>query len=160
MNQQSLPTSGARLLHLSNEVSKIASDLVRMSVAPRGRENDKANENILEISASQVMAIMRARRLRANYFPDDLFADPAWDMMLDLLHSELSYRRVSVSSLCTAASVPATTALRWINAMVQKGLFVRHADPLDGRRIFIELAPETSAALRNYFAEVRAAPGI
>jgi hypothetical protein len=27
-------------------------------------------------------------------------------------------------------------------------------DPHDGRRVFVELAPETSAALRRYFAEL------
>jgi hypothetical protein len=31
---------------------------------------------------------------------------------------------------------------------------VRRADPHDGRRVFVELAPDTSRALRRYFAEV------
>jgi DNA-binding MarR family transcriptional regulator len=31
---------------------------------------------------------------------------------------------------------------------------VRRADPHDGRRVFVELAPEASSALRRYFAEV------
>jgi DNA-binding MarR family transcriptional regulator len=38
--------------------------------------------------------------------------------------------------------------------MVSQGLFLRRADPHDGRRVFVELAPDTSQALRNYFAEV------
>jgi DNA-binding MarR family transcriptional regulator len=38
--------------------------------------------------------------------------------------------------------------------MVSQGLFVRRADPHDGRRVFVELAPEASQALRRYFAEV------
>lgn len=38
--------------------------------------------------------------------------------------------------------------------MVQEGLFLRRADPHDGRRVFVELAPETSQALRRYFAEI------
>jgi DNA-binding MarR family transcriptional regulator len=38
--------------------------------------------------------------------------------------------------------------------MVQQGIFLRRADPHDGRRVFVELAPETSQALRRYFAEV------
>jgi DNA-binding MarR family transcriptional regulator len=38
--------------------------------------------------------------------------------------------------------------------MVQEGLFVRRADPHDGRRVFVELAPATSDALKRYFAEV------
>jgi DNA-binding MarR family transcriptional regulator len=37
--------------------------------------------------------------------------------------------------------------------MVSQGIFVRRADPHDGRRVFVELAPETSHALRRYFGE-------
>ena len=92
--------------------------------------------------------------LRSRFFPEDLFADPAWDMLLDLLQAEIAQLRVPVSSLCIAASVPATTALRWLKTMTEQGMFVRRADPHDGRRVFVELAPQASRALRSYFAEV------
>ena len=59
-----------------------------------------------------------------------------------------------------AAAVPATTALRWLGSLVQKGVFIRRADPHDGRRVFVELSPETSAALRRYFAKLGKAPVI
>ena len=98
--------------------------------------------------------VIRARRLRARFFDEDLFADPAWDMLLDLLQAEIAQHRVPVSSLCIAAAVPATTALRWIKTMTDNGLFQRRADPHDGRRVFIELAPSASVAMRRYFAEV------
>ncbi len=146
-----------RLLQLSNEVSRIAGTLARLSTdsASTGPQFTPIDDRVgPEVTAESVVAIIRARRLRARYFSDELFADPAWDMMLDLLYAELSHQRVSVSSACTAAAVPATTALRWLSTMVQKGLFVRHADPLDARRFFVELAPETSMALRRYFAEI------
>jgi DNA-binding MarR family transcriptional regulator len=83
-----------------------------------------------------------------------MFADPAWDMLLDLLQAEIAQLRVPVSSLCIAAAVPATTALRWLKTMVSQGIFIRRADPHDGRRVFVELAPEASQALRRYFGEV------
>src|SRR5688500_13335292 len=82
-----------------------------------------------------------------------MFADPAWDMLLDLLQAELAQLRVPVSSLCIAASVPATTALRWLKTMTQAGIFVRRADPHDGRRVFVELAPQARQAMRRYFAD-------
>jgi DNA-binding MarR family transcriptional regulator len=107
-----------------------------------------------QISAEIVRKVIRARRLRSRFFEDDMFADPAWDMLLDLLQAEIAQLRVPVSSLCIAAAVPATTALRWLKTMTEQGLFVRRADPHDGRRVFVELAPTTSQALRRYFAEV------
>ena len=149
--------SAARLRQLSEEVNRIASTLARLSSGP-GAPSSPAipapTEDVPEISADTVRAVIRARRLRARYFPEDLFADPAWDMLLDLLQAEIAQLRVPVSSLCIAAAVPATTALRWLKTLVQQGLFVRRADPHDGRRVFVELAPETSSALRRYFAEV------
>jgi DNA-binding MarR family transcriptional regulator len=58
-----------------------------------------------------------------------------------------------VSSLCIAAAVPATTALRWLKTMTSQGIFLRRADPHDGRRVFVELAPAASQAMRRYFAD-------
>lgn len=101
--------------------------------------------------AKQVRRMLRQRRMREQYFPADLFADPAWDMLLDLYAARLERQPVSVSSLCIAAAVPATTALRWIKTMTDAGLFLREADPHDGRRIFIALAEGACDALARYF---------
>lgn len=101
--------------------------------------------------AKAVRRMLRQRRMREQYFPADMFADPAWDMLLDLYAARLERQPVSVSSLCIAAAVPATTALRWIKTMTDAGLFVREADPRDGRRIFIGLADATFDAMARYF---------
>jgi predicted transcriptional regulator len=148
--------SADRLRQLSEEVSRIASTLARLSASPPTvpQAIEPVHGDAPAVSAETVRSVIRARRLRSRYFPEDLFADPAWDMLLDLLQAEISHLRVPVSSLCIAAAVPATTALRWLKTMVNKGLFVRRADPHDGRRVFVELAPEASRALRNYFSEL------
>lgn len=101
--------------------------------------------------AKSVRRMLRQRRMREQYFPADLFADPAWDMLLDLYAARLERQPVSVSSLCIAAAVPATTALRWTKTMTDAGLFVREADPQDGRRIFIALAEGACEAMARYF---------
>lgn len=146
-----------RLRQLSDEVSRIASTLARLSAGPNvglRTVRPPVSADVPAISAETVRSVIRARRLRDRYFPEGLFADPAWDMLLDLLQAEIAQLRVPVSSLCIAAAVPATTALRWLKGMVAQELFIRRADPHDGRRVFVELAPQTSEALRRYFAEV------
>ena len=146
-----------RLLELSDQVSRIATTLARLSTDPECSSADAQTDEAVadwENLGRAVTAVIQARRLRAHYFDEELFADPAWDMMLDLFRAELCQRRIATSSLCVAAAVPATTALRWIKAMTEKGLFVRHDDPFDGRRVYIELAPEVSEALRRYFAKI------
>ena len=152
-----------RLRQLSDEVSRIASTLARLSVGPAAvapAVEPAPSANLPPLQADTVRAVIRARRMRSRYFPEDLFADPAWDMLLDLLQAEIAQMRTPVSSLCIAAAVPATTALRWLKTLVQQGVFVRRADPHDGRRVFVELAPEASSAMRRYFAEVGKIAGV
>ena len=149
--------NAARLRQLSDEVSRIAATLARLSTGPASAPKPieaAPGGDLPPLSADTVRLVIRARRLRSRFFSEELFADPAWDMLLDLLQAEIAHLRVPVSSLCIAAAVPATTALRWLKAMVSQGLFIRRADPHDGRRVFVELAPDASGALRRYFAEV------
>ena len=148
--------NAARLRQLSDEMGRIAATLARLSTGPGSPavKPSEAKSPSPDVDAETVRAVIRARRLRSRFFSEELFADPAWDMLLDLLQAEIAQLRVPVSSLCIAAAVPATTALRWIKTMTEQGLFVRRADPHDGRRVFVELAPAASDAMRRYFAEV------
>ena len=149
--------SAERLRQLSDEVGRIAATLARLSSNPPLATQAPQLAPVADmpqVSVETIRAVIRARRLRARYFPEQLFADPAWDMMLDLLQAEIAQLRVPVSSLCIAAAVPATTALRWLKTLVQEGLFLRRSDPHDGRRVFVELAPDASVALRRYFTDV------
>ncbi len=60
----------------------------------------------------------RKRRLRERMFGNpDLFADPAWDILIDLFIASEEGRKISVSSACIASAVPTTTALRWIKIL-------------------------------------------
>lgn len=106
------------------------------------------------VTARDVRQVIRQRRLREELFESELFADPAWDMLLDLYAAKLDRSRVSVSSLCIAAAVPATTALRWIKTLTDSGLFERHADAHDARRIFVQLSDGATQAMHRYFARV------
>ncbi|MCX9146634.1 winged helix DNA-binding protein [Erythrobacter sp. WG] len=102
-----------------------------------------------------VRQIIANRQARNRFFDPALFGDPAWDMLLDLTAAHGEGGRVSVSSLCIAAGVPATTALRWITQMVESGIFVRVPDPADRRRAFIALSDKALAAMSGYFASLR-----
>ncbi|MDO9367031.1 MAG: winged helix DNA-binding protein [Sphingopyxis sp.] len=94
---------------------------------------------------------IRQRRKREDHFPSELFADPGWDIMLDLYAAHYEGEAVSVSSLCIAAAVPQTTALRWINMMANDGWLVRQNDPTDGRRTYLKLSDEGRSRLDSYF---------
>ena len=69
-------------------------------------------------------------------------------------YPRLEGRPVAVSSLCIAATVPPTTALRWIKRLTEEGYFVRTADPRDGRRVFIDLGDAAVEAMLRYFRSI------
>jgi DNA-binding MarR family transcriptional regulator len=150
MSAHSNQSSTDRLLQLSDEVSRIAGTLARLSTDPAIAAPDGSPE----VPIKHVQSLMKFRRLRSRYFSEDIFADPAWDMMLSLFHAELAQHRMSVSQLTAASQVPTTTAIRWMNALVDQGILVRRPDPCDARRVFVELTPETSASLRQYFRDL------
>jgi DNA-binding MarR family transcriptional regulator len=94
-----------------------------------------------------VRKVISDRRERERHFDATLFADPAWDMLLDLYAAELAAQAVTVSSLCAASAVPSTTALRWISTLSQAGLIQRNADPQDRRRILVCLTSDARARM-------------
>jgi len=137
-----------RLQQISEEVGRIASALAALSEEDAAAAD--AAQGKIRIDAGLVRAMIRARRLRDNFFRSEIFADPAWDILLDLFAARLEKRQVAVSSLCIAAAVPPTTALRWIKSLADQGLLVRIADAEDGRRVFIELSNESAQAMDAY----------
>lgn len=102
-----------------------------------------------------VRQVIANRQARSRFFDPELFGDPAWDMLLDLTAAHAKGARVSVTSLCIAAGVPATTALRWLTQMVESGIFLRVPDPADKRSAFIALSEKAIAAMSGYFASLR-----
>ncbi|HEX7871414.1 MAG TPA: MarR family winged helix-turn-helix transcriptional regulator [Sphingobium sp.] len=165
-------TDGGRLEQLSAEVRRLAQTIDRLAREDQGESSrslrDRApaytpppasagevHDGTDGATREEVRTLLQARRMRDRFLPGELFADPAWDMMLDLLSARLDRKRVSVSSLCIASAVPPTTALRWIAQLTERGLFERHNDPDDARRVFITLSDAASEKLIAWFAAAR-----
>lgn len=174
-------TDTARLQRLSQELGWLAGRLADLPTPPldefddgrsrQGKISDRQPSYRAELIADldhggmpartrvthgQVRSLIRARRLRTKLLDptEELFADPAWDMMLDLLAARLENKDIAVSSLCIAANVPPTTALRWISVLSDRGIVRRKPDPKDKRRFFIALSDEKAAALIRWFEEI------
>jgi CheY-like chemotaxis protein len=90
------------------------------------------------------------RKIRAKYFPSELFSDPCWEMLLDLYDGRLAAQQITVTSLGAASGVPLTTAWRRMDALERHGLIERKQDPADKRRILICLTTSGLEAVRNF----------
>lgn len=97
-------------------------------------------------------SMWRVRRRREQFMGQDIFADPAWDMLLDLFASAREGKKISVSSLCVASGVPASTALRWITTLENYGMIERSPDASDKRRQFVALTPAADAKMAAFIS--------
>jgi CheY-like chemotaxis protein len=142
---------GASMSNFSQQLARLVSVLEGKAAEPKldNKLTDK------EIGAT-LRTIIASRGLRSRFFPSQLFADPAWDILLDLTRAKLDGQLVSVSSVCIAASVPMSTALRWVRQMTESGLLRRWTDPKDRRRDLIALTDSTAAHMRDYLSSVHA----
>jgi DNA-binding MarR family transcriptional regulator len=143
----------SRLAALKRDADRVAAALGEMA-------GTRAADTVRVVTSGRIRAHIKARRQRARFFDAALFADPVWDIMLDLAASRLEERPVSVSSLCIAAHVPTTTALRTIKQMVDRGLLTRASDPSDARRSFIRLTAPTAEAMEGCLEAVLNQPGL
>lgn len=124
---------------------RIADQIVSKPVPPASHQG---------VTERDIRNLLKLRRNRDRFFKTELFADPAWDILLELYGAALGQYRMSVSNLCMGAAVPATTALRWIKQLEDEGLIDRKADPTDARRTFLELSHKGIETMDAYFRTV------
>lgn len=95
------------------------------------------------------------RRRRSAYFDPMLFAEPAWDMLLDLYIAHSERRKVAVLTACLGAAAPQTTAIRWMRVLEMNGLILRETDSNDARRIYVRLTDPAARMMRSLLLEAQ-----
>lgn len=116
---------------------------------PAPRKHDAAPSDLALIGLNHV------GRPRQAVAPLGELDDVAWDLLRELLRAEKAGQRMSVSALSISVEhISPTTALRRIRELVKAGHIARIPDPLDARRDFVELVPESRAALEHYLEQV------
>jgi DNA-binding MarR family transcriptional regulator len=78
-------------------------------------------------------------------------------MLLDLYVQRHRCRPVGIHSLCIAASVPQTTALRWIGKLARYGVVERRPCTYDNRVIRVALS-DAGLALMVEYLRTRSGP--
>src|SRR5437762_5630979 len=99
------------MAHQALDIRERLNEAVRLVDEMAFAPGDVGSEE--RVSEHYVLRLLKGRRKRNDFFDATLFADPAWDILLELYAAELGQRRLSVSSLGLCAAIPATTALRW-----------------------------------------------
>lgn len=140
--------AGDPAMVIARQVADMAQGLAALADRLIGQSAQAADSEISESDCAAFLeAQFRVRRLRSRHLPGLDLGEPAWDMLLDLAVAQYWRRETSVTSLCIAADVPSTTALRWINSMTKAGLIVRRPCLRDGRRSFLAISSDCYQAM-------------
>jgi DNA-binding MarR family transcriptional regulator len=92
-----------------------------------------------------VSFIIRSRADRKRFFSTKLFADPAWDILLQLYCTATERHGLALSDLAAAVDLQPPTAERWLEALEKEGL-VQRCD-----RQLIRLSDSGWFAMDSYF---------
>lgn len=109
--------------------------------------NDRART--LELSEDHVLSLLIVRRAREAVFGQDLFSDPAWDILLELYAASLSGRDVTLADLAIAIRAPLPTAARWIAALKERALVELSSDSPVSPNLRISLTAQGSRKMKG-----------
>jgi len=137
---------------LSQELQRISQLISPADAASAGRVGFAAPPKSAE--PTFIRRLLREESKRRQIGNGELFGDPCWAMLLDLMIARLEGRKVAVSSACIASGAPTTTAMRLINRLVSESILVRSPDENDGRRDFLTIDPAIEKALIAYLNEL------
>lgn len=148
-----------KISNLSSELQRIAllidapapaPDRVEPPVEPQDQDQDEVGDERLN---AFIREQLRREAKRREIGGGELFGDPTWAMLLDLLLAKIEGRRISVSSACIASGAPMSTALRLVRRLVGEEVLCRLPDEHDRRRHFLVINPKFEQPLLDYISD-------
>ncbi len=133
-----------RLLTLLTE----ASDADFLQQVPSGSEQVTTPQALLASARRELVE----RRRRRHHFPEGMFGEPAWEILL-LLYIQKDERRFTVGQLAEALDLPQNSTGRWLKYLHSAGLARRRPHHLDQRAVRAEISEEGIKALEAYFSD-------
>lgn len=101
----------------------------------------------VELTEDHIMSVLLVRHARDDIFGQNLFSDPAWDILLELFGAKLGDRKMTTSELAKAIEAPLSTTRRWIGVLHAHGLIESAA--LDDENGAIELSDEGASRMER-----------
>jgi len=98
------------------------------------------------------------RKLRRTLFGNEIYSEPAWEILLHLFESYVLERRDTVGNVTDGTELPGATSLRWMARLEQEKLIRLRDDHLDRRRRWVELTDAGVDLMTKYFSGVAPHP--
>ncbi|MEG8023129.1 hypothetical protein [Sphingomonas aerolata] len=142
------------IAELAEALSGVA-DEFNVRAAKAARTMPTANDLSDAALVERARLLLDERRIRRRFLPDELFHEPAWDMLLALFVARDERLPMNVKTLVRLSDAPTTTSQRWIEHLYQSKLINRVTDTVDRRRLDISLSQFGDQAMKAYLRALK-----
>jgi hypothetical protein len=120
----------------------------------RPAASDAATDHVEERARARAWAdrLYAERRRRDARFPDGLFGEPAWDLLLAMFIAREKGHAMILCKAYKAAGVSDTTGRRLLDRMEEEGLITRRRAPRSRKMRIVELTDTAVERLIDYLA--------
>jgi DNA-binding MarR family transcriptional regulator len=145
-------TKDSRLLvQLSRHEAQDAMRLLNILASSLAQDTHPISDRAAFVDAAR--RNLSRRKLRTAIFPNAIFGEPAWDILLEL-YTRVGDDQPDVPTLVELSGVPATTAVRWMDYLEEQQLIKRDVHPFNAHRPVVRLTDKARAIMDCYFAQI------
>lgn len=119
------PRRDLSLWNLHDSLARLAEELAEVARkfdAAAGNEASTPPSIEAMTPREYFSSLLDLRRLRERYFGSELFGEPAWDILLELMLARIDERELRASELTTHGNSPSVVARHYIEVMEQAKL--------------------------------------
>lgn len=109
------------------------------------------------VTAGHVLEILQLRRSRSRTLGENLFSDPAWDILLELYAAKLDQRSLTLSELAPAIATPTSTTARWVALLKDRGLIESEMDSTRPIQVSLRLTEEGLSRMERLLGRLASA---
>ena len=134
------------------DLHRLLGKLFNSNAAPSEEPDGESPDSDQARLERRARTLLESRRRRVAIFGPQIFAEPAWDMLL-ILYLSGGGRRQTQTSLGELSGASRSTAMRWIDYLSCRDLVRREEHPTDKRRNFVSLTEKGRHLLDLYLSE-------
>ena len=82
-----------------------------------------------------------------------LMGEPGWTILLDLYVRDADGKKTNISSATMGSMAPATTGLRWVHLLLDKGIIVGSKNEGKSNMIYLSLTDETKTEITDLLSK-------
>jgi hypothetical protein len=142
------------LWNLQENLARLADEL-----ADAARKYDEASSG--EVTGGPVLedmtpheyfsSLLELRRTRERYFGSELFGEPAWDVMLELMLARIDARDVKASELRAFEGTPGAAARHYLEALLEARLVESFDNAENLTDSFLSLSSEAARRMAELY---------